>query len=130
MLRPPKTIHPKGESEQLPIPKNSSSFPIAVDTFGGRVHVEWDEQSAATPLGQLPFFIEFLKLGGLFDPWVEECPLVFQSPNAPLKRDVLGTLLLSVLSGHHRYAHITALRGDGVNPKLLGMTKVILNSQI
>lgn len=41
------------------------------------------------------------------------------------KRDVLGTLLLSILAGHNRYAHITALRADGVNPDLLGMTKVI-----
>jgi hypothetical protein len=37
---------------------------------------------------------------------------------------VLGTILLSVLAGHWRYAHISALRGDGVNPGLLGMTKV------
>jgi hypothetical protein len=37
---------------------------------------------------------------------------------------VLGTILLSVLAGHWRYAHINAIRGDGVNPELLGMTKV------
>jgi hypothetical protein len=30
------------------------------------------------------------------------------SLNAPRKRDVLGTLLLSVLPGHRRYAHPTA----------------------
>ena len=34
----------------------------------------------------------------------------FTSPNAPKKRDLLGTALLSVLAGHRRYAHITALR--------------------
>ena len=39
-------------------------------------------------------------------------------------RDVLGTLLLSVLAGHWRYAHISAIRADGVNPGLLGMTEV------
>ena len=33
------------------------------------------------------------------------------SPNAPAKRDILGTLLLAILAGHQRYAHITALRG-------------------
>ena len=33
-------------------------------------------------------------------------------------------MLLSVLAGQWRYAHITALRGDGVNPALLGMRKV------
>ena len=36
----------------------------------------------------------------------------------------MGTLVLSVLAGHWRYAHINAIRGDGVNPELLGMTKV------
>jgi hypothetical protein len=99
--------------------------PVAVDTFGGRVHVEWDPQAPVTPLGQLPFFIEYLRLGGLFDPWVADCPLGYTSPNAPRARDVLGTLLLAILAGHRRYAHITSLRCDGVNPALLGMTKVV-----
>ena len=99
--------------------------PVVVDTFGGRVHVEWDPCAAVTPLGQLAFFIEFLKTGGLFDPWVNDCPLHYSSPNAPRKRDVLGTVLLSVLAGHHRYAHISAVRADNVNPELLGMSKVV-----
>ena len=43
---------------------------IALDTFGGRIHVEWDPAAAVTPLGQLPFFIEFLKVSGLFEAWV------------------------------------------------------------
>jgi hypothetical protein len=34
-------------------------------------------------------------------------------------------VLLSVLAGHRRYAHITALRCDRVNPLLLGMRKVL-----
>jgi hypothetical protein len=54
---------------------------------------------------------------------VEDCRLEYTSPNAPHKRNVLGTILLSVLSGHWRYAHISAIRGDGVNPELLGMKK-------
>jgi hypothetical protein len=97
------------------------------DTFAGRVHVEWEaeERAAVTPLGQLPFFIEFLKQGSLFDGWVAGCPLVLTSPNAPAKRDILGTILLSVLAGHQRYAHITTLRCDPVNPPLLGMAKVV-----
>lgn len=98
---------------------------LAVDTFGGRVHVEWDPQSAVTPLGQLPFFIEFLKLGNLLDPWIDDCPLDLVSPNAPSKRDVLGTLLLSILAGHRRYAHVTTIRCDNVNPVLLGMNKIV-----
>jgi hypothetical protein len=58
-----------------------------------------------TPLGQQPFFIEFLKLGSLFDGFVTDGPLEYASPNAPQKRDVLGTVMLSVLAGHWRYAH-------------------------
>jgi len=33
----------------------------------------------------------------------------------------MGTVMLSVPAGHWRYAHINALRGDGINPGLLGM---------
>ena len=57
-----------------------------------------------TPLSQFPFFIEYLKQGGLFDGCVAGCPLYLTSPNAPSKRDILGTVMLSVLPGHRRYA--------------------------
>ncbi len=33
--------------------------------------------------------------------------------------------MLSILLGHKRYAHVTAIRCDGVNPGLLGMHLVI-----
>ena len=119
--------HPKGEFQL--IKKNKDNWlednKLAVETFGGRVHVEWDPHSAVTPLGQLPFFIEFLKLGNLLIPWIEECPLPLISNNAPSKTDILGTLMLSILAGHRRYAYITSIRCDGINPGLLGMRKVI-----
>ena len=124
---PALSPHQKGEqATTIEARVNDSEISrLSVDTFGGRVHVEWDPQSAVTPLGQLPFFIEFLKLGNLFSPWVEDCPLYSISPNAPSKRDVLGTLLLSILAGHKRYAHVTTIRSDGVNPCLLGMNKIV-----
>ena len=123
-----KDTHPKGESKNgalVPV-----SGPVALDTFAGRIHVEWDPEAAVTPLGQLPFFTEYLKISGLFDPWVESCPLELTSPNAPNKRDVLGTAVLSILSGHQRYAHISALRGDSINPRLLGMSKVVSEDSV
>ena len=127
MTLPAIRTHQKGE--QSTTPEGANNYPetmrLSVDTFGGRVHVEWDPQSAVTPLGQLPFFIEFLKLGNLFNPWVEDCPLSSISPNAPSKKDILGTLLLSILAGHKRYAHVTTIRSDGVNPGLLGMNKIV-----
>ena len=36
-----------------------------VDTFAGEVSVEWDLNSSTTPMGQLAFFIEFMKSGDL-----------------------------------------------------------------
>lgn len=115
-------VLPTGEQ---PAVERVSAETAVADTFAGRVHVEWDDAARVTPLGQLPFFIEYLKQGGLFDGWVSGCPLYFSSPNAPSKRDVLGTVLLSVLAGHWRYAHMTTLRCDPVNPPLLGMRKVV-----
>lgn len=56
---------------------------------------------------------------------MSSCPLEYRSGNAPDQRDVLGTLLLGLLAGHRRYAHITALRGDAVAAQALGMNKVV-----
>jgi len=91
-----------------------------VDTLGGRMHARWDPGAAATPHGQLVFFAEFLATTGVFDRWVSACTLAYRSGNAPDKRDVLGTLMLGLLAGHRRYAHITALRGDAVAAQALG----------
>ena len=113
---------PMGEQ---PVVERVSAGPVVADTFAGRIHVEWDGSATVTPLGQLPFFIEYLKHGGLFDGFVADCPLHYTSPNAPAKRDVLGTVMLSVLAGHWRYAHMTALRCHPVNQPLLGMNEVV-----
>jgi hypothetical protein len=115
-------IHPGGEPAATP--RQPTETTTGVDTFAGKVQMKWAPEAAVSSLGLMPFFIEFLKTSGRFDEWVEQCPLQYTSPNAPKKRDVLGTLLLAVLAGHWRYAHINAIRGDGVNPELLGMSKV------
>jgi len=81
-----------GEAKRLRLAQQNGS--VGIDTYAGKIHVEWDPHAAVTPLGQLPFFIEFLKVSGLFDAFVEGCPLKYKSPNAPDKRDVLGTLML------------------------------------
>jgi hypothetical protein len=98
---------------------------MVVSTGGGRMHVRWDESAQATPHGQLVFFAEFLSASGVFDQWVQSCPLVYRSGNAPAKRDVLGTLMLAILAGHRRYAHITAVRGDAVAAQALGMSGMV-----
>ena len=98
---------------------------IGVETPGGRIQVRWDGKSAATPFGQMAFFIEFLMLTGLYAKWIETCPLSYPGPHSSKIADILGTLFLSALSGHKRYAHITTLRADGVMPELLGMCRTV-----
>ena len=115
--------HPQGEGEgydELDLMGQSN----AVETFGGRVFVRWDPDAAVTAFGPVTYFIEFLKTNGLWQQWVKECPLSYSSPNAPPKEDILGTILLSVLAGHKRYAHVTTIRSDSVTPGLLGMERV------
>jgi len=98
---------------------------FSVETPGGRIQIRWDLESSATPNAQLAFFAEFLATTGVYESWVNSCPLSYGPGNASRKRDVLGTWFLSILAGQHRYAHITALRGDGVSPQILGMRKIV-----
>ena len=37
----------------------------------------------------------------------------------------MGTLLLSILCGHWRYAHINAVRGDKLNAEQLGLSHIV-----
>lgn len=116
-------LHPCGE--QLPVEVDAASSPVTLETFAGPVRVEWDASSPVTPLGQMIYFIEFLKVSGRFDALIGDCPLAYASPNAPAVRDVIGTWALSVLAGHRRYAHVTALRSDRVLAELLGLERIV-----
>jgi hypothetical protein len=106
----------------------ASEDAMVVQTMGGRMHVRWDETARATPHGQ--FFAEFLATAGVFDRWVEECPLRYGSPNASSKRDVLGTLMLGILSGSKRYAHIAGILGDAVAAQALGMSGMVSEDSV
>jgi hypothetical protein len=86
-------VHPQGEQPSVEVGS------AIADTFAGRVHIEWDATAPVTALGQLPFFNDYLKQADLFDACLANCPLSLISPNAPQKRDVLGTVLLSVSIG-------------------------------
>ena len=114
--------HPAGEPAAGP--PAAIEEPVALDSFAGRIEVQWAPDEAVTALGQLPFFIDLLKQSDLFEPFVAEAPLRYVSPNAPQVRDVLGTLLLAVTNGATRYSHGNAVRYDGVNPGLLDMRRV------
>jgi Transposase DDE domain group 1 len=120
-------LHPEGEQKKRA--EEGAEFecgePIVVETEGGRYQVQWDDNAPATPHGQLVFFGQFLKASELFGRLCADAPLEFKSNNAPDAVDVVGTLVLSILAGHNRYAHISALRFDPVSPGVLGMSKVV-----
>ena len=114
----PAALHPPGDAdgERMAYPE-----PHRVETPGGPVYVRWEQDPDISGQGLLTYFIEFLHVSGLWADFVQQCPLRYTSPNAPTKEEILGTILVSVLSGHRRYAHITGIRGDSVLPKLLGI---------
>ena len=56
-------LHPSGD--QLPVAHGVAGSGVMLDSFTGSVPVEWDHAAAFTPLGQSPFFIDFLKTAGL-----------------------------------------------------------------
>ena len=110
--------HPQGEGlfESL---RAAGSWPV--DTPGGRFYAEWETQAPVTREGQLMFFFQFLHAGDRWEELMRDCPLSYHGNRGSGKLNVMGTILLSVLCGHWRYAHINSVRGDRVNPALLGM---------
>ena len=75
-------------------------------------------------MGVLAYFPQFLQSTGMFEELVAHCPLSYDSNNAPSKRDVLGTILLSALQGHTRYARRASLAGSQLDAQTLGMSKI------
>ncbi len=122
----PTTLARQNGDSEMDV-KNASAEPkISLRTPGESVRVEWSPpgQEQASQMGGLAYFAQYLEATGFFERWVADCPLTYDSNNAPTKRDVLGTLLLSVLNGHNRYAHMTALRGDELSAQLLGLKEI------
>jgi hypothetical protein len=99
--------------------------------FGGQTcQVVWDDEVRATGLGGMAYFGHFLKETGLFDQWVESCPLVYTSNNAPRKRDVLGTIMAGVLNGAWRYAHLSPIQHDRILPEMLGLERLVSEDSV
>ncbi|MGH8540916.1 MAG: hypothetical protein ACRETW_10480, partial [Stenotrophobium sp.] len=82
--------HPMGEAKRKrELAAREVAQACGLDLPAGKVRVLWDQRAAVTPLGQMPYFIEFLHLSGLWSRWVADCPLHYTSPNAPGNAEVL-----------------------------------------
>ena len=103
---------------------------LLINGGSNRYEVEWDAEAKVTPMGSLVFFAQYLQTGGLMDRLCQATPLAYSSNNAPKERDVLGTIVLSILNGQTRYVHINALRGDQVGAEMLGVSKVVSEDSV
>ncbi len=101
-----------------------------LQTPSGTIHSTCDEKAPFTLSGYLPFFSEFLHVGGIFEDWVSDCPLEYKSNNAPEVADILGTATLSILSGHTRYSHMASLFGDTVAAEIMGLDKIVSHDSL
>jgi Transposase DDE domain group 1 len=130
--------HPRGEAKQNGIEAEKPSrdevilpeCDLVMDTPGGRFRAQFDDQTPVSPLGPLVFFAQFLQASGRFEALCADQPLDYRGPNAPSARDVIGTLLLGILAGHWRYAHLSALRFDVIAPELLGLGKLVSEDSV
>ena len=61
-------------------------------TIAGIRNVRWSEHNAISALGGLVYFSNFLSETGLFEEWVKECPLNYESK--PYKFDPLFKVFL------------------------------------
>ena len=97
---------------------------------GGAYEVAWDTAAAVTAMGSLVYFGQYLGAGGLLDRLVADCPLEYRSGNAPGKREVIATLVLAIVNGQTRYAHINALREDRVSAEVLGLRRIVSEDSV
>jgi len=114
--------HLAGDPPSAPSAGQNDTF--VVHTPGGVFHVHYDTEAEVSHLGGVVPLAQFLQASGLFSDWVADSPLSYASNRALGVVDILGTQVLSMICGHYRFAHITALRGDTVTPRLLGMRQV------
>lgn len=106
------------------------NFKCKVTTPSGIIHCDVDNGSPITLNGYLPHFAQFLHEGGQLQNLIDTCPLVYKSNNAPEVKDFIGTIILSILSGHNRYSHMSCLYGDEVSADILGMNKIVSHDSV
>ena len=103
---------------------------MAIDTPGGRFHVRFDDTTPVSALGPLVFFAQFIEAGGRFEALCREAPLRYTSNNAPDPREVLATIVLGIVAGCRRFAHLSALRFDDVAAGLLGVRVLVSEDSV
>ena len=89
--------------------------------MGGDYALRWDDATPMSVNAHAALLSQFAKAGGFFDSLVETCPMRLTSNNAPEVRDLLATVLVSMVNGATRFRHIDRLHGDAATAELFGV---------
>ena len=73
------------------------------------------------PRGLAAVLFPVPEASGRWEHFLHDCLPAYTGNRGSGAKNVMGTVLPGVLSGHWRSAHINGVRGDGVNPGLPGM---------
>ena len=82
-----------------------------IETLGGDYALKWDDETQMGVNAHAALLSQFAKAGGFFDRLVETCPMRLTSNNAPEVRDLIATVMVSMVNGATRFRHFDRLHG-------------------
>ena len=94
-----------------------------ISTLGGDYALKWDDETQMSVNAHAALLSQFAKAGGFFDRLVATCPMRLKSNNAPDVRDLIATVMVSMINGATRFRHIDRLRGDTATAGLFGVKR-------
>ena len=92
-----------------------------IETLGGGYALKWDDETQMSVNAHAALLSQFAKAGGFLDRLVETCPMRLTGNNAPEVRDLIATVMVSMVNGATRFRHFDRLRGDTATAELFGV---------
>ena len=92
-----------------------------IETLGGDYALRWDDETQMSVNAHAVLLSQFAKAGGFFDRLVETCPMRLASNNAPEVRDLIATVMVSMVNGATRFRHFDRLHGYAATAELFGV---------
>ena len=98
-----------------------------IETLGGGYALKWDDETQMSVNAHAALLSQFAKAGGFLDRLVETCPMRLTSNNAPEVRDLIATVMVSMVNGATRFRHFDRLRGDTATAELRMALAVVVH---
>ena len=92
-----------------------------ISTLGGEYGLRFDSETQMSVNAHAALLSQFARAGGFLDHLVETCPMRLSSNNAPEVRDLVATVIVSMVNGATRFRHIDRLHGDSATAELFGV---------